>query len=90
MKRDLIYLNMNDFNKGRKIFGVGSNFDYYILKNTNSINNYTIINDIDNKEYKINLNEWNFIPNGKLNLFKKLLASKRQEKVNILYNRSLY
>jgi phospholipid N-methyltransferase len=87
---NLIYLNMNDYKQGQKVFnGAGTNFDYYLVQNTKMNDNKTIVNDIDNDEYEIDLNNWEFIPNGKLNIFEKLIA-KNEKTVNVLYSRSLY
>ena len=93
-KNNLIYLNMNDFETGKKTFGVGTNFDYYVVQNTLTNSNKTIINDIDNtkgveEEYEIDLNNWDFIPSGKFKDFKKIIATKKEEKVVVL-NESLY
>ena len=86
---NLIYLSMNTYDDGKRVFGgAGTNFDYYLVQNIKTNNNLTFINDIDNKEYKINLNDLDFIPSGKLSLFQKLLTKK--EKVNVLYERSMY
>ena len=87
-KNTLIYLSMNNYKTGKKIFGVGTNFDYYLVQNLKSNNNITIIKDIDDKIYNIDLNKWDFIPSGKFNLFKSILAKK--EKIEIIYDRSMY
>jgi hypothetical protein len=86
---NLIYLSMNSFKEGQQIFGgSGTNFDYYLVQNIKTNNNITNINDIDNKEYKINLNNFDFVPSGKINTFQKLLT--KNEKVEIIYDRSMY
>jgi len=87
-ENNLIYLSMNGFKDGQRVFGVGTNFDYYLVQNIKTNDNITIISDIDSEEYKINLNDWDFIPSGKFSLFQKLLTNK--EKVNVLYDRSMY
>lgn len=80
---------MNTYDDGKRVFGgAGTNFDYYLVQNIKTNNNLTFINDIDNKEYKINLNDLDFIPSGKLSLFQKLLTKK--EKVNVLHDWSIY
>ena len=89
-QKNLIYLSMNDFKKGRNVFNQGTAYDYYLLQNLNSNKNITKINDIDNKIYDINLNKWSFIPSGKFNLFKKIIAIKKDKKTNTLYDRTLY
>jgi hypothetical protein len=86
---NLIYLSMNTYDDGKRVFGgAGTNFDYYLVQNIKTNNNLTFINDIDNKEYKINLNDLDFIPSGKLSLFQKLLTKKG--KVNVLHDWSIY
>lgn len=85
----LIYLNMNTYKTGQKVFKVNTNFDYYLIQHVKETDNMTTVNDIDNNEYKINLNEWDFIPNGKFEVFEKLLAKKDNE-INVLYDSSTY
>ena len=94
-ENNLIYLSMTSFKESQKIFsGVSTNFDYYLVQNIKTNNNITIISDIDNinndksKEYKIDLNNWNFIPSGNFNKFKKILT--KNNNVKILHERSMY
>ena len=87
---NLIYLNMNDYKEGQRCFGASTTYDYYLVQYTNTNTNKTIINDIDNEEYEVDLNNWDFIPSGWFNLIDKLLAKKNEAKVNVLYNRSIY
>ena len=87
-KHTMIYLSMNNFKTGKQIFGVGTNFDYYLVQNVKSNNNITTIKDIDNNIYDIDLNKWDFIPSGKFELFKTLLSNK--EKINVLHDWSIY
>lgn len=81
---------MNTYKDGKRVFGVETNFDYYLVENIKTNNNLTLINDIDNKKYKINLNNWDFIPNGNFNQFKKLLANNKEKKVKLLYDGCSY
>jgi hypothetical protein len=87
-KNNLIYLSMNDYKKGQNVFGVASNYDYYLVQNVMTSDNITRITDIDNMDYEVDLNKWEFIPSGKFNQFKKLLAD--EEGVEILYDTRLY
>jgi len=89
MSKNLIYLNMNDFHKGNDVFGVGTNYDYYILQN-NDIKQSVKIVDIYDKKYNMDLSNWSFIPSGCFELYKKVLALKDEEKVEVCYSRSLY
>ena len=88
MERDLVYINMNNFKKGQEVFNVGTNFDYYILKN--STMKTTIINDIDDKEYTLDLKGWSFLPSGGFELYEKLLSLNGEEKVEVIHDYSLY
>ena len=81
---------MNDFKKGREVFKVGTNFDYYVLENKFTENNITKITDIHGKTYDKNLHKWKFIPSGGFNEFEKILAKPDEPTVNVLYDRSLY
>ena len=93
---NLIYLNMKDFKTGQNVFkGASTNFDYYLVQNTLTNSNKTTINDYDNtkgreEEYEIDLNSWDFIPSGKFKDFKQIIAKKNEERVEVLYNRTLY
>ena len=89
--KKLIYLNMNDFKRGQEIFKVGTNFDYYLLQNEDKPIDYkTTINDIDDKLYEINIDNWEFIPSGKFELYRKILALNKNDRVNIMHSYSMY
>ena len=88
--KNLKYLCMNDFKKGQEVFKVGTNFDYYVLQNTIDPNNITIITDINETTIEKNINSWKFIPSGGFDLYEKILATKDEDRVNVLYDRTLY
>jgi len=87
--KNLLYLNMNDFHKGREVFGVGTNFDFYVVQNTIKKKPVEIV-DIYDKKYTIDLSKWSFIPSGGFELYEKVLALNGEEKVEVYYSRSLY
>jgi hypothetical protein len=89
MSKNILYLNMNDYKEGLKIFKCGTNFDYYVIQNNNQYKS-TEINDIDGKKNFINLKRWNFIPSGELNTYNTLIAKSNEPKCNVLYDRSMY
>lgn len=90
MSKNLIYLNMNDFDMGKEIFKVRTNFDYYLLQN-NDYNGITKINDIEENEYDVDLSKWNFIPSGAFDCYKNILQfDENGDKVNILHDYSTY
>ncbi len=86
-ERKLLFLSMNDFKEGQRVFNSGTNFDYYVLKNVNE-ECETKIEDIHGNILSINLTKWDFIPSGEFELFKKLIRG--VEKTEVLYSRSAY
>jgi hypothetical protein len=62
LSKQILYLNMNDVNEGRKVFGCSTTFDYYVLQNAYPFKE-SIINDYKNKEYSFDLKNIVFIPN---------------------------
>ena len=91
MARNLIYLNMNSYKAGNKYFKCCTNFDYYLLQNKITNDNTTLINDYDGNEYSIDLNKWEFIPNGKFKEIKELIEGTNDiTPCNVLHARSEY
>lgn len=89
-ERNLLSLYMRDYKSGKETFGgSGTNYDYYCLKNVFTNNNKTRINDIDYNDLIIDLNDHEFIPSGKFDVFEKLKC-KKCDKVDIIYDRSMY
>ena len=96
-ENNLIYLSMTSFKESQKIFsGVSTNFDYYLVQNIKTNDNITIISDIDNinndknKEYELDLNNWDFIPSGNFNQFKLLLSKNKTNLIDLLRDSSSY
>lgn len=63
--------------------------DILFVKNIQSDNN-TLITDIDNIKNKEQLHLWKFLPSGKYDQFKKLIATQNQCKVNLMYSPGMY
>jgi len=87
--RKILYLSMHDFKQGQEVFGLGTNFDYYVMQNAESAHYETTVQDIDNNVSKINLKDWDFIPSGGFSLYDNLIA-KNEGKVNVLHDYSSY
>jgi hypothetical protein len=88
-KRKIHHLSLNDFKKGAEIFGVGTNYDYYLLQNTDKdFNHLTIVETSDGTLETLNINKLLFIPNGDFELYSKL--SNGDNKVDVIYSRSAY
>ena len=90
MERNLIYLSTNNFDAGKKLFNVATNFDIYCLQNTFSNDNITIIEDDDNKLTELNINNYKFIPSGCFDLYDIILARENDIRTEVLYSRSAY
>ena len=87
-ENQMIYLNMNDVNIGKKTFNCSTNFDWYIIHKKKKYK-YTFINDWKNNDYYIDMKLWNFLPNYNINKISRLLSN-GEECCNILYDRSKY
>ncbi len=91
LERNLMYISMVSFNDSKKYFKeVHTNFDYYILQNKLTNKNVTKVNDIDNNIINVNFNGWEFIPSGKFNIFKKVLAKKNDKPTDVIYSSQTY
>lgn len=88
--KNIVYLNMNDFNTGKEVFGVGTNFDWYTIENCQNVDDMTEINTVDGDIKLFNTNTINYIPNGLLDLYTNLVTKEGEETVEILYSRSGY
>ena len=87
LSKQILYLNMNDVNKGLEIFGCSTTFDYYLLQNTD-ITKKTIINDYKNNEYLYNLSNVRFIPNHSIEHVNKYIDYNNEN--GLVYTRSSY
>jgi hypothetical protein len=83
-KKQILYLKTYSKKEGHKIFGCATLVDYYLLENT-SIYKKTIIDGQDNKNYSIDLNNWDFLPSGVFDNIKLLLGSNE-----VIYSSSIY
>jgi hypothetical protein len=90
MERNLIYLSTNDYNAGKKLFNVGTNYDIYCLQNTICNDNITMLEGDDNITIKLNINKYKFIPGGCYELYNNILASDEEDKTEILFARTMY
>ena len=89
--REMEYLETHDRFDGFKLFGSQTAYDWYIVKNTeNKIKKQTKIVCRDKTQYNIDLSSMEFIPNGKFNDIKNIIAINDEEKCNVLYSRYCY
>ena len=82
------YLEIHDSKDGLKTFQAGTRYDWYVIKASKNNNYKTIIKDELGITSKINLNDWDFLPNYNLKLVLSLLAKEGDERCPI--NRGKY
>ena len=88
--KEIQYLEMHDMNDGVKIFGVQSNYDWYIAKNTPTKGNKTHIKGQDGSKYDVDISKLDFIPSRKFEEIRSLIAKGGEDMVEILYSRGSY
>jgi hypothetical protein len=72
-----------------KTFGAETRYDWYVLKTGEKATTATI-KDQNGTVHNIDINKWGFLPNADFELIEKLLAKPGDEKVEILFSRSMY
>ena len=82
--KQIIYLKSFTEKEGINYFNCSIMVDFYILENKKNYKT-TIFDGQDKKQYIINLQEWNFIPNGYIDKIKNLLGINE-----VIYSRTLY
>ena len=90
LKYNLLYLEMHDSKDGKKTFGCGTRYDWYLLIKRAQNKTNTQVMFQDGTVLTTDLNGKEFIPSGGYELFESLIAQKGDENVNIIYSRSLY
>jgi len=89
LSRNLKYLEIHNEKDGLKIFSSSTRYDWYVLQN-NFSNKPTIVKFQDGTTKNIDLNGLEFIPNGEYDKFMSIIAKPSEEKVSVIYSRSLY
>lgn len=89
--KEMLYLEVHDKLDGIKLFGAKTSYDFYCIRNNSNDGNFnTKIKFIDGKTEMINISKIEFIPNGMYDSFRKILAEKNEERVNILSGSSYH
>jgi len=83
--KQILYLNMNSTKVGFDIFGANIDFDYYLLKNTNSKIDTDIV-DMNNNIYSVSLKNIDFIPNSNISEVLNLVAKPGEEKIFLIWD----
>jgi len=89
--KKVVSLDLNDFNKGREVFGAGTNFDVITLINSPyELGFKTKLIDDKNIEHFMDLGQVSFLPNSNFDKILSLVAKENEETVEVLYSRSDY
>ena len=88
-ENQMIYLSMNDIQKGKETFNCSTNYDWYIVHKKKKYKS-THVNDWKNHDNNIDMLEWDFLPNYNISRIYELLSRDDFENCNILYDRSKY
>jgi hypothetical protein len=87
--KQILYLNMNNTEDGKRVFDAGTRFDFYVIQNS-SANRATVVVDEENVTTKINLANRKFLPNKNFDLIEKLYAKNGEATLNVIFNVSNY
>jgi len=88
-QKQIIYLNMNGLKKGLELFKCSTDFDYYLIQNTNTYK-LTFINDYKNNDHKLYIsNNLKFIPNHSIEDVYTLINDKQLNN-NFINDQSSY
>ena len=87
--KDLQYLEIHNQNDGKKVFGAGTRYDWYILKNS-EYSGKTEIVDERGDQLEIDIRNWKFLPNYMYDTFDKLFAKSGDETCEVIHSRSMY
>lgn len=85
----MLFLSMHDIEDGKKTFGAGTRYDYYIVKNTTEYTETTIV-DTKRVEYKMDISPFEFLPNFNIIDNLKIMNKTEGQPCEILYSRSDY
>jgi hypothetical protein len=85
LSKNIEYLELHDQPDGVKTFGAKTDYDWYILKNSDK-KSLTKIVGHDKNIYDVNISDMKFIPNGQFDKIKTLIAKEGEEKVEIINN----
>jgi hypothetical protein len=84
------YLSINDINEGLRVFGAATRFDFYCLCNEDPLNRKSTIKFQDGNVVDLLIKDEPFIPNADYEFFKKLLADKSEDRIDVVYDSSIY
>ena len=88
-ENQMLYLEIHDTVDGMKMFKAGTRYDWYIIEKCEKYKNTIVVGD-DNIKTKLDLRDWNFLPNNEFILVQKLLGGSIDKKCEIIFSTSNY
>ncbi len=86
----MLYLEIHNSKDGMKTFGCGTRYDIYLIKKEINNNNKTIVKDELGIISKINLTEFEWLPNYYFDEFKKILKQENDNSCELLFDCNIY
>jgi hypothetical protein len=94
-QNQLLYLHIFGEKQTQQLFNVLQRVDLYVIEKKAKYQNTFIIDELGNEE-KLNLSDWEFIPNYNFDIIKQIFKNKNvkngntNDGIQILYNSTLY
>jgi len=91
LSKKVTSLVLNDFKKGQKVFGAGTNFDEVTLINTPyELGHKTKITDVKGKTHHMDLGNVPFLPNSNFERILSLVVKKDEDVIRVCYSSNEY
>lgn len=87
---DILYLNINNIEQGKELFGYSTRYDIVVAKNSYTDNLLTKVHDELGTISNLDLKQLDFIPNFNFDILENLLAKSGEEPVELISERSMY
>ena len=86
----LLYLEIHNSKDGMKTFSCATRYDYYVLQKEKNENTITIIKDEKRIINKVNLLNYEWLPNYNFYKFNKLLHYNNEPSCELLFDCNIY
>lgn len=86
----LLYLEIHSSKDGVKIFGCAIRYDYYVLQKEKNNNYMTIVKDEKGIISKINLSNYEWLPNYYFKKISKLFHNNNEPACDLLFDCNIY
>lgn len=86
--KDFLYLHIYSKADGRKVFGINTRFDVYVMQNKSHTKNTLVIDELQ-KQHHMNLTQWPFFPNYAYHLILPILTTP-DKGIPVLFDSGMY